>query len=319
MDTTFPDTEKEIIGNRQWLINNCSIPAEDVVGWRSPYLVNNPTHRQALVKGGYKYDSTINEHWPDLRLTNPEPDTVSPNGASRLWPYTMDYGIPQKCSWTGGICKPEEKYPGFWEIPVWNIQTDSYPINAYALDPCDGSIPSAANKAPVPCDIFELLKENFDKAYGGNRAPVPMFFHSPWLSQPNTMKAVQKFIQYASSKKDTYFITMRQLMDWMKDPVSVDEMGAWLGCGTPGGKAAKGVVLAASAPVLPPVAEVPTTVVPSPVAPKPAPALTLVPVNEVVPATEVVEQLAGASKPAVSSATSQMTVSVILGIVSLFL
>ena len=92
MGSKFTTTEEEIIGLREWIVNNCSIPSEDVAGWRSPYLVNNPKHRESLVKGGYLYDSTINEHWPDLTLTNSEPDTVSPNGVSRLWPYTMDYG-----------------------------------------------------------------------------------------------------------------------------------------------------------------------------------------------------------------------------------
>jgi hypothetical protein len=145
-------------------------------------------------------------------------------------------GIPQNCGWTGGLCLPDEKYPGLMEIPVWNIQTDSYPDNAFALDPCSTDI----TKNPIPCDTFALLKDNFDKAYAGNRAPVPMYFHSPWLSEPNTMKDVQKFIKYAASKPNTYFITMRQLMDWMKDPVGVDGIGAWLGCGVPGGKAAKG-------------------------------------------------------------------------------
>ena len=135
------------------------------------------------------------------------------------------------------MCLPDEKYPGLMEIPVWNIQTDNYPKNAFALDACSTDI----TKNPIPCDTFALLKDNFDKAYAGNRAPTPMYFHSPWLAEPSTMKAVQKFIKYAASKPNTYFITMRQLMDWMKDPVGVDDIGAWLGCGVPGGKAAKGV------------------------------------------------------------------------------
>ena len=118
------------------------------------------------------------------------------------------------------------------EIPVWNIQTDNYPKNAFALDACSTDI----TKNPIPCDTFALLKDNFDKAYAGNRAPTPMYFHSPWLAEPSTMKAVQKFIKYAASKPNTYFITMRQLMDWMKDPVGVDDIGAWLGCGVPGGQ-----------------------------------------------------------------------------------
>ena len=45
---------------------------------------------------GILYDSAINEHWD---LTTPMP--TSPNGGQRLWPYTMDYGIPQICNWVG--------------------------------------------------------------------------------------------------------------------------------------------------------------------------------------------------------------------------
>jgi hypothetical protein len=322
MDSKFPDTEEEIVGLRQWIIDECGIPAEDVVGWRSPYLVNNPKHRQSLVKGGYSYDSTINEHWPDQRLPNSEPNTVSPNGASRLWPYTMDYGIPQDCAWTGGQCLPDEKYPGLWEIPVWNIQTDNYPDNAFALDPCSTDI----TNNPMPCDTFALLKDNFDKAYNGNRAPVPMFFHSPWLSEPSTMKAVQKFIQYATSKENTYFITMRQLMDWMKDPVGVDQIGEWLGCGVPGGKAAKGVAatMTASAPAPSPVAEVPAIEVPPVVTPAPGPVAPVAPVELAEPvamtavaptapvSVEGQKPLLATAAPAVSSASALTITSLVV-------
>jgi peptidoglycan/xylan/chitin deacetylase (PgdA/CDA1 family) len=319
MDTKFPDIEGEIIGQRTWLIEECGIPAEDVVGWRSPYLVNNPKHRQALVKGGYSYDSTINEHWPDLRLPNSEPNTVSPNGANRVWPYTMDYGIPQNCAWTGGLCTPDEKYKGFWEIPVWNIQTDNYPDNAYALDPCD-----AATK---PCDIYALLKDNFDKAYSGNRAPVPLYVHSPWLSQPESMKAVKKFIDYVGTKKDAYFVTMRQLMDWMQDPVGVDQMGPWLGCGVAGGKAAKGaagatVGIAAipEVPTVAPVAEVPVAEVPVAAAPIAEVPIAEVPIAETpvagivtaqAPAKAIVEQHTTATPAPASSATQRTIISTV--------
>ena len=299
MDSRFADTEKEIVGTRQWLINECGIPEEDVNGWRSPYLINNPIHRESIVKAGYTYDSTINDHYPDQRLFNSEPGTLSPNGASRVWPYTMDFGIAQNCAWTGNVCTEKERYPGLWEIPVWNIQTDNYPENAYALDVCATDIPAAKKKNAPPCDIFGLLKENFDKAYTGNRAPVPLFFHSPWLSEPSTMKALQKFIDYATSKKDVYFVTMTQLIEWMKDPVAVEEMGEWLGCGIPGGrsKAAKegaGAAVEAVVPAVAAVAPAVAAVVPA-VAPVPAVAVVLAGVTPaaVVPAAGMVVPASG--------------------------
>ncbi len=121
MGMDYKDIETEITGQREWLINQCGMSPDDVVGHRSPYLVNNPQHRQALEKGGFLYDSTISEHWPNLGLSDSEPGTTSPNGGSRLWPYTMDYGIAQNCDWTGNLCKEEESYKGLWEVPVWDI------------------------------------------------------------------------------------------------------------------------------------------------------------------------------------------------------
>jgi hypothetical protein len=35
-----------------------------------------------------------------------------------------------------------------WEVPIWVLQTNDYPLNAYAMDPGG--------------DIFALLKLNFD-------------------------------------------------------------------------------------------------------------------------------------------------------------
>ena len=47
-----------------------------------------------------------------------------------------------------------------------------------------GQTPAAA--AAAECSdgdhsVFDILKENFDAAYNGNRAPFPIFIHTPWL------------------------------------------------------------------------------------------------------------------------------------------
>ena len=259
MGPNYTETEQEIVGQRNWLINECGIPAEDVVGHRSPYLVNNPKHREALAKGGFLYDSTINEHWPDSRLPGSEPNSQSPNGNSRLWPYTLDNGIPQNCAWTGNLCKDTERYKRLWEVPVWNIQTDFYPDNAYAMDPCDMS--------KIPCNVYNLMKSNFELAYNGNRAPVPLYVHSPWLAEPKNMKDVQKFITWARKEhpNDVYFVTMHQLIQWLENPVPLSQMDEWLGC-VAGGNAAG----AASKPKsTTPVTQTVQAVVPEPAAPGP--------------------------------------------------
>lgn len=128
--STTANIPAEIKGVRDWLINNCSLPADSVTGFRTPHLVSNPDVREALYKQKFLYDSTINEHWPM---------PTSANGKSRLWPYTMDDGIPQDCSFiSGNTCSRTERYPGMWQVPVWAVQTDAYPTGAYAMDYCDG-------------------------------------------------------------------------------------------------------------------------------------------------------------------------------------
>jgi hypothetical protein len=41
-----------------------------------------------VAAAGFLYDSSIPE---------PFPTATSPSGNDRLWPYTMDYGLPQRC------------------------------------------------------------------------------------------------------------------------------------------------------------------------------------------------------------------------------
>ena len=76
----------EMLGVRTWLNETCGIPLEDMVGFRCPYLAHDPPVREVLLQAGLTYDSSILEYWPS---------STSPSSADRLWPYTMDSGIPQ--------------------------------------------------------------------------------------------------------------------------------------------------------------------------------------------------------------------------------
>lgn len=123
---------------------------------------------------------------------------------------------------------------------------------------------------------FDILKANFDAAYAGNRAPLNVYVHPFWLRAeseehgPN-LEQLQKFAggkqwtvgcrhlaeeeeestsrvvpaltcpyplpaDYALTKPHTYFVTMRQLLAWMENPIPADELTPEsLGCGNPGG------------------------------------------------------------------------------------
>ena len=204
LDPGLPGMEQEMMGARDDLIK-CGIPKEKLVGFRAPYLVHNPEVRGILKKNGMLYDSSIIDY-----ISSQSPTTHS--FGQRLWPYSMDNGIAQDCSYTpAGQCSVTEKYPGMWEVPLWPLLNG--PVdkdnNAYSMDPEGG----------FGGDLLTLLKTNFDQAYTGNRAPFPLFTHATWFTDEH-VNATREFITYALGKGDVYFVTVQEMLAWMANPVS---------------------------------------------------------------------------------------------------
>lgn len=212
----FNGLEEEMLGVKTWMNSECGIPSDAMQGFRSPFLVNNEPQRELLAKNGFLYDSSINEFvGEDSHFTK--------SFGQRLWPYTMDSGIPQNCNWTypDGQCSKEERYPGMWEVPMWDLPSDAKNTEekAYTMD----------YGAGFGGDLYTTLTTNFDQAYGGNRAPFPIFVHAPWFTASNT-ELTNKFIAYALSKPDVHFVTITQLLNWIKNPVPASQVGATLTC-----------------------------------------------------------------------------------------
>lgn len=115
---SFLGMEEEIMGART-VLEGCGIPKDEMVGFRSPYLVHNPQVRSILQKNSFLYDSSIIEHMGSHSST-------SKNFEQRLWPYSMDNGIIQDCEWTApaGMCTVNERYEGLWEVPLWTLLND---------------------------------------------------------------------------------------------------------------------------------------------------------------------------------------------------
>lgn len=47
-DISQAEAEEEILGGRNYLINNCGLPEKDIIGYRSTYLTTNPTTKQVI-------------------------------------------------------------------------------------------------------------------------------------------------------------------------------------------------------------------------------------------------------------------------------
>lgn len=249
--------EIEITGGRDYVVNQCKIPASDVVGFRSTYLVTNPAVRevyflfaehgsnatqwpcvasstsnrfviiqvtlaslyhhlthylyiymQVVHRLGFLYDSSI-----DFSM-------AEQGGGTRPWPFTMDHGTAQlSCPPKFQPCDPSEMYPKLWQVPIWDLVYDG---QIFTMDP---GAHSEGNGKERP--TFDVLKAMFDASYSGNRAPLPIYVHNFWFT-PERVAGVNKFIQYALQKPNVYFVTMRQLIDWMRNPVPSKQMPVWL-------------------------------------------------------------------------------------------
>eukprot|EP00887_Chlorella_sp_A99_P008201 scaffold12.g8201.t1 len=224
--------ETEMIGVRDWLAGSCDIPSDLIVGFRQrrsrglgpgagggrgsgatgPFLAYGPKNREILHKYGALYDSTMVEHWPS---------STSPAANSKVWPFTMDNGIPTDCTYFGAdtVCnQTTEKYPGLWEVPLYQLE-DTRGTPLYSMDPAG--------------DVYKVLRDNFDPIYSGNRAPIGLYVHAPWAT-PTNQAAATKFFQYALGKGDVWIVTIHQLIQWMQNPVPKDKMNDWFKCAAGG-------------------------------------------------------------------------------------
>ncbi|EFN52371.1 hypothetical protein CHLNCDRAFT_138801 [Chlorella variabilis] len=195
------ETEEEIMGVRRWASEECGIPEEEVRGFRNPYLQTNPTVREVLHDNGFLFDSTLMEN--DV--------SISDSMHNRVWPYTLDFGIAQNCDWfsPAQTCNSEERYPGMWEVPLYIMSGKGVYTMDYGSD----------NRH----SLYDILMTNFEETYYGNRAPFPIYIHTPWFND-DRIADLQKFADYTMELGDVYWVTMSQLIEWMRNPIPASEL-----------------------------------------------------------------------------------------------
>ena len=111
--TGYDTMRAEIIGCQEALSNLAQIPADDIVGFRAPYLLSSDVSYQVLYDNGFLYDSSRSELIGGASLSN--------DRQSFIWPYTYD-NIDAQLNHVGEA--PKRPYPGLWEVPSKsNIQT----------------------------------------------------------------------------------------------------------------------------------------------------------------------------------------------------
>ncbi len=186
------DTTNIELGNKD---EGAGIPAEEIRGFRTPYLYYNDNTFSALENMGFVYDCSIEDGYQDTM-----------DGTNYLWPYTLDHGSPgHDYLKESGILNDKMQHvtitahPGLWEMPVHPVIVPHDEVcSDYGIQPglrakikamfswfdtTDGKITGLDfnlwNGIRLNKDeVLATLKYTLDLRLKGNRAPFLFGAHS---------------------------------------------------------------------------------------------------------------------------------------------
>ena len=78
--------------------------------------------------------------------------------------------------------------------------------------------------------IFGHLLKNFARINKQFKTPFPLMWHSSWFVNQNKImfpfreEAFFRFVDTILQKKDVYFVTNQQLLKWMKNPQTLQQL-----------------------------------------------------------------------------------------------
>jgi hypothetical protein len=195
-------------------VKNLGLAESDIWGFRTPFLCQTSTSMGVEETMKFVYDCSI---------------THEPKDYDRMfvWPYTLDNGTaPNSQTGLGN-------HPGIWELPVYNVTQDTsgYPT----MCGMDYSIwPWITTKSQIVNWLSWTL--NMRLKTGKNRAPMTVGMHPDLYSPSNDEQIVLgwpvqlkdrkaafvEFVTYALSKPMVRFVSGKQLITWMRNPVGLD-------------------------------------------------------------------------------------------------
>jgi peptidoglycan/xylan/chitin deacetylase (PgdA/CDA1 family) len=233
--------DSQIQGCIDFLTSSVSEKRAEIIGFRTPFLAYNTNTFTSLKSHDFHYDCSIEEGF------QPEVD-----GTNFFWPYTLDGGSPgHDYEVSSGDLKAIGKYPGLWELPTYPVigppDSDAAKYGSTAglrtrmkaaasyYDSADGKVTGLdwnlwsefkASKA----DFVATLEYTLDMRLRSNRAPLIFGTHSDIYSpQYEGLKtgvadrraAIAAFLAYAAGKPDVRIVSMRQVLDWIRNPVAL--------------------------------------------------------------------------------------------------
>lgn len=201
------DTEEKLRDEarqqKQNIVDLAGVPANEIIGWRSPFLKPAGDSQPVVLKElGYEYD--ISFTYSRSHLDVPKP-----------WPFTMDLGWQYRC----GVppCPTRARVSNFWAVPVVSLMDHE---NQYPCSFVDGCAIRATNED----EAFKFLMDNFMSYYNTTRTPFGLNMHAAWFYTRYNLKAMLRFLDALAQMDDVYVVTVKQMLDWMKHPTPVSDL-----------------------------------------------------------------------------------------------
>nr|AWX65388.1 chitin deacetylase 6 [Leptinotarsa decemlineata] len=187
---------QEFDGQKKIISKFANIPTENIIGVRTPQLqLAGNISIKAYQAAGLQYDSS----WP----TTP----IKP-----LFPYTLDYLSTQECN-LGNEC-PNEAFPDFWILPINDLNGNETWCNTM----------SDCNVVGTADQIADWLTNEVDIIRNNTKLPMTLIVNSNWFDFiANSYAGFEKFLNRLQEKKDVFLVSQKQVLDWMKNPVTLSE------------------------------------------------------------------------------------------------
>jgi peptidoglycan/xylan/chitin deacetylase (PgdA/CDA1 family) len=223
------------------------MPADEIIGFRTPFLSYNDAELETVDGMGFHYDCSIEEGYEDKQ-----------DGTNFYWPYTLDNlspGHTVQVSWGEGKVEINP-HPGLWEIPVYAVFVppdskcedygvpsglraklkgiqDWFDVDGGSITGFDynlWAIRSAGGFEMTKAEFLASLKYTFDQHYNGNRAPFTLGAHTAYYvdswsqnapgasAARDRQEAIEEFIDYVKTKPGVKVTSAKELMEWVRNP-----------------------------------------------------------------------------------------------------
>ncbi|XP_026738148.1 uncharacterized protein LOC113501263 isoform X2 [Trichoplusia ni] len=203
---SYDDWLAEVAGARLIVERFANITDSSVIGVRAPYLrVGGDEQFKMMADQYFVYDASI----------------TAPIGRVPIWPYTLHFRIPHECTGNAQNC-PTRSHP-VWEM-VMN-ELDRRDDSSFDESLPDCHVVDSCSNIQTGEQFARLLRDNFNRHYSTNRAPLGLHFHASWLKSKKEFRdELIKFIEEMLEKNEVYFTSLNQVIQWIQNPTELKSL-----------------------------------------------------------------------------------------------